>query len=146
MGYTEIDGRIDGERRKYTKGHSAAATSAGPHTYIPIPLRCCVHLAYISAPIEIKISRPCKYLNAVHVTANACNQYFYFTMLYMYMYYFLKYCHGRAHGYGDNIVKHTSLFSRYLYCGNITTRPFLNQYVIGKHIINVQSRSDLILS
>ena len=63
---TEIDGRIDGERRKYTKSHSAAATSVWPHTYIRIPLRCCVHLhiyCKLSAPIEIKISRPCKYLN-----------------------------------------------------------------------------------
>ena len=25
MGYTEIDGRIDGERRKYTKSHSACS-------------------------------------------------------------------------------------------------------------------------
>ena len=59
MGYTEIDGRIDGERRKYTKSHSAAATSVGPHTYIRIPLRCCVHVhiyCKLSAPIEIKIS------------------------------------------------------------------------------------------
>ena len=39
-----IDGRIDGERRKYTKSHSAAATSVGPHTYIRIPLRCCVYI------------------------------------------------------------------------------------------------------
>ena len=29
-GYTEIAGRIDGERRKYTKSHSADATSVGP--------------------------------------------------------------------------------------------------------------------
>ena len=28
----------------------------------------------------------------------------------MYMYYFLKYCHGRVYGYGDNIVKHESFF------------------------------------
>ena len=66
MGYTEIDGRIDGERRKFTKSHSAAAASVGPHTYIKIPLRCCVHehiYCKLSAPIEIKISRPCKYLN-----------------------------------------------------------------------------------
>ena len=66
MEYTEIDGRIDGERRKYTKSHSAAATSVGPHTYIRIPLRCCVHVhryCKLSSPIEIKISRPCKYLN-----------------------------------------------------------------------------------
>ena len=27
MGYTEIDGRIDGGRRKYTRSHSADATS-----------------------------------------------------------------------------------------------------------------------
>ena len=40
LGYTEIDERIDGERRKYTKSHSADATSVGPHTYIRIPLRC----------------------------------------------------------------------------------------------------------
>ena len=32
MRYTEIDRRIDGERRKYTKSPSAAATSVGPHT------------------------------------------------------------------------------------------------------------------
>ena len=67
MGYTEIDGRIDGEQRKYTKTHSAAATSVGPHTYIRIPPRCCVHvLIYCKLsvpPIEIKISCPCKYLN-----------------------------------------------------------------------------------
>ena len=30
-GYTEIDGKIDGERRKYTNSHSADATSVGPH-------------------------------------------------------------------------------------------------------------------
>ena len=30
-GYTEIDGRIDGESRKYTNSHSADATSVGPH-------------------------------------------------------------------------------------------------------------------
>ena len=41
MGFTEIDGRIDGKRRK---SHSAAATSVGPHTYIRIPLWCCVHV------------------------------------------------------------------------------------------------------
>ena len=40
-GYTEIDGRIDGERRKYTNSHSADATSVC--TYIRIQLRCCVH-------------------------------------------------------------------------------------------------------
>ena len=33
MGYTEIDGRIDGERRKYTKSHSADAASVGPHEF-----------------------------------------------------------------------------------------------------------------
>ena len=33
-GYTEIDGRIDGERRKYTKSHSAGATSVGPCMHI----------------------------------------------------------------------------------------------------------------
>ena len=26
------------------------------------------------------------------------------------MYYFLKYCYGRVHDYGDNIVKHKSFF------------------------------------
>ena len=45
MGYTEIDGRIDGERRKYTKRHSAAATSVGPHTYIRF--RCGAAYMYI---------------------------------------------------------------------------------------------------
>ena len=38
MGYMEIDGRIDGERRRYTKSHSAGATSVGPHTYIRVYL------------------------------------------------------------------------------------------------------------
>ena len=46
MGYTEIDGRIDGERRKYTKSHSAAATSVGPHTYI-FEFRCGAAYTYI---------------------------------------------------------------------------------------------------
>ena len=89
MGYTEIDGRIDGERRKYTKSHSAAATSVGPHTYIRIPLRCCVHLhiyCKLSAPIEKK-NQP---VFERRVTANAYNKYLFFTMLYMYMYYFLN--------------------------------------------------------
>ena len=39
----------------------------------------------------------------------------------------------------------TSLFSGYLY-NNTTIKSFWNHYVIGKHIINIQSRSDLILS
>ena len=67
MRYTEIDGRIDGERRKYTRSHHA--TSVGPHTYSRIPLRCCVHIyCKLSAPIEIKISRPYnnKYHNKYH--------------------------------------------------------------------------------
>ena len=58
-GCTEIDGRLDGEKRKYTKSHSADATSVGPHEF-----RCCAAYMYkLSAPIEIKISRLCKYLN-----------------------------------------------------------------------------------
>ena len=48
IGYTEIDGRIDGERRKYTKSHSAAATSV-------VPLRCCVHV-YIYGTVSAKIA------------------------------------------------------------------------------------------
>ena len=49
-GYTEIDGRIDGERRKYTKSHSAGATSVGP----------CMHIHSNSAAVLFK-----------RVTANA---------------------------------------------------------------------------
>ena len=41
MGYTEIDGRIDGGKRKYRKSHSADATSVGPRTHTFV--RCCVH-------------------------------------------------------------------------------------------------------
>ena len=33
-GYTEIDGRIDGERRKYTNSHSADTTCVGPHMHV----------------------------------------------------------------------------------------------------------------
>ena len=117
MGYTEIDGRIDGERRKYTKSHSAAAISVGPHTYIRNPLRCCVHVhiyGKLSAPIEIKISRPCKYLNA-----NANNKYFFFTILYMYMYYFNIVTEEFT--VMEIISLNKSLFSGYLYSGKITT-------------------------
>ena len=61
MGYTEIDGRIDGERRKYTKSHSAAATSVVPHTYhsnSAAVLRTCIHIyCKFTAPIEINIIR-----------------------------------------------------------------------------------------
>ena len=35
-GYTEIAGRIDGERRKYTKSHSADATSVLGHMHVHI--------------------------------------------------------------------------------------------------------------
>ena len=102
--YMGIDG-IYGDRRKnrrrktkiYTMSHSADATSVGPHTYIRIPLPCCVHIyCQLSAPFEIKISRPCIKVFK-RVTANAYNKYLYFTILYMH--YFLKYCHGRVHGY-----------------------------------------------
>ena len=33
MGYTEIDGRIDGERRRYTKSHSADMQLVLGHTH-----------------------------------------------------------------------------------------------------------------
>ena len=56
-GYTEIDGRIDGERRKYTKSHSAGATTHA-HTF---EFSC--GAAYIYHPPPLKFSPPCKYLN-----------------------------------------------------------------------------------
>ena len=72
-------------------------------TYIRIQLRCCVHIyCKLSAPIEIQPP----VLVCKRVTANAYNKSPYYTD----MYYFLKYCHGSVHGYGDNIVKHESFF------------------------------------
>ena len=141
-GYTEIDGRIERERRKYTKSHSADATSVGPHTYIRIPLRCCVHIHVYCKLSEIKLSL------FKRVTANAYNKYLFFTILYVHVYYFLKYCHGRVHGYGDNIVKHAVFFMRKMHGAtcivaklqHATIKSFWNHYVIGKHIIDVQSR------
>ena len=51
MGYTEIDGRIDGERRKYTKSHSADATSVGPHTNSAAVLR--TYISKSATPVSI---------------------------------------------------------------------------------------------
>ena len=55
-GYTEIDARIDGERRKYTESYSADATSIGPHMHIhsnsAAVLR--TYILYIIRPIEIQ--------------------------------------------------------------------------------------------
>ena len=65
MGYMEIDGRLDGERRKYTISHSADATIivlSHTHTF---EFRCGATYIYTVNYIcpHRKICRPCKYLN-----------------------------------------------------------------------------------
>ena len=81
MGCTEIDGRIDGERRKYIQQLQLVLYI---HSNSAAVMRTCIHIyCKFTAPIEIKINRPCKYFNDY-------NKYLFFTILYMYMYYFLK--------------------------------------------------------